>query len=115
MSTNGLTPLDLSLGLRALKESQRPDGTFAERLQAARMRFMAGKLCPSTPSDPATRPKTRIAGAQWDRMQAAKARVIAHEAGSYSPAKPFVPSDPSTMSDEELRARVEAIRKGEGQ
>lgn len=110
---NEPTALDLAKARRALESANAPAFSLADAIQDARERFERGELGPSRLMAPATRPRDVKGQMAWDALQAAKARVIAYDAQPQTAAKRPEPT-PEAMTDDELKARIAALRAQRG-
>ncbi|WP_233850440.1 hypothetical protein [Paraburkholderia sp. HD33-4] len=110
---NDLTALDLEMARRALETARAPVFSLAAAIEAARKRHLRGEAQSLTLLDPSTRPSNAADAALWDRIQSARARVMACLA-QHPQAAAARPDEPiEQMTDDELRARIAALRRGQ--
>lgn len=109
---NDLTALDLEMARRALETASAPVFSLAAAIESARKQHLRGEAEPMAPLDPATRPRSAADAALWDRMQKARARVIAYRSQPQSPSTPSE-SQPEDMTEAELRERIDALRRSQ--
>lgn len=107
-----LTSAELAKYAGQIADTSKVEFSIAGAIKAARERFLAGDVPPRSLMDPATRPNDRKGGDFWDRLNDAKARMIAFDAARrMSPPEPVAIEQ---MSDAEIDARIAKLRAKTG-